>query len=117
MGHLAYQAGVCPAQRFILVGYSQGAAVIHAALGTGNVSWYPGRVQLPGDLAWRISSVLLFGDPLRAVGAGVPGEYAWRTGNWCTGGDPICGGGTNAASHVSYGHSFVAAVDFAAGRL
>ncbi|MCP9619404.1 cutinase family protein [Nocardia otitidiscaviarum] len=117
VGHLAHQAGVCPAQRIILAGYSQGAAVIHAALGTGNVSWYPGRVQLPGDLAWRISSVLLFGDPLRAVGAGVPGEYAWRTGNWCTGGDPICGGGMNAASHVSYGHSFVAAANFAAGRL
>ncbi|GAB4586827.1 cutinase family protein [Nocardia sp. IFM 10818] len=117
VGHMSYQAGACPDQRFVLVGYSQGAAVIHAALGTGTVSWYPGRVQMPGDLGWRISSVLLFGDPMRAAGAGVPGEYAGRTGNWCTGGDPVCGAGVNAASHVAYGDSFVAAANFAADRL
>ncbi|NNH70766.1 cutinase family protein [Nocardia uniformis] len=117
VGHLNYQAATCPGQRFVLVGYSQGAAVVHAALGTGAVNWYPGRVQLPGDIAWRVSAVLLFGDPMRAIGWGVPGEYAGRTGNWCTGGDPICGGGANAASHVAYGHSFVAAANFAADRI
>lgn len=117
VGHLSYQAGACPNQRFILVGYSQGASVVHAALGTGAVSWVGGRVQLPGDLGARVAAVLLFGDPMRAIGWGVPGEYAWRAGNWCTGGDPICGGGMNATSHVSYGDSMVAAANFAADRI
>ncbi|MRH92727.1 cutinase family protein [Nocardia sp. SYP-A9097] len=117
VGHLAAQAAACPAQRFIVVGYSQGAAVVHAALGTGAVTWYPGRVQLPGDLGSRIAAVLLFGDPMRAIGWNVPDWYVGRTGDWCTGGDPVCGAGMNAPSHVSYSDSLVAAANFAAVRI
>lgn len=117
VGHLAAQAAACPDQRFVLVGYSQGAAVVHAALGTGAVSWYPGRVQLPGELGDRVAAILLFGDAMQAAGQSVPGWYAGRTGSWCTGGDPICGAGVNAAAHVSYGGSFVAAANFAADRI
>ncbi|UFS98918.1 cutinase family protein [Nocardia huaxiensis] len=117
VGHLASQADACPGQRFVLVGYSQGAAAIHAALGTGAVAWVAGRVQLPGDLGDRVAAVLLFGDPMRAIGWNVPDAYLWRTGNYCAGGDPVCGGGANAASHVAYGDSFVAAANFAADRI
>ncbi|WP_405136888.1 cutinase family protein [Nocardia sp. NBC_01388] len=117
VGHLAAQAAACPAQQFILVGYSQGAAVVHAALGTGAVSWYPGRVQLPGDLGDRVAAVLLFGDPMRAIGWNVPGPFMSRTGDWCTGGDPICGAGVDANAHVAYGSSFVGAVNFAANHV
>ncbi|WP_067689195.1 cutinase family protein [Nocardia jejuensis] len=114
VSHVSAQAAACPDQQFILVGYSQGAAVVHAALGTGAVS---GHVQLPGYLADRVSSVLLFGDPMRLIGWTVPGGWLGRTGNWCTAGDPVCGGGMNAPAHVSYGGSFVAAANFAAGRV
>lgn len=117
VGHLAAQAAMCPNQRFVLVGYSQGAAVVHAALGTGAVSWTPGRVQLPGELGDRVSAILLFGDPMQAIGWGVPGAYAWRAGIWCTGGDPVCGAGMNSAAHVTYGGSMVAAANFAADRI
>ncbi|MFB7723434.1 cutinase family protein [Nocardia sp. NPDC056100] len=117
VGHMASQAASCPGQRFVLVGYSQGAAVVHAALGTGAMTGYPGRVQLPAYLGDRIAAVLLFGDPMRAIGWTVPGEYAGRTGDWCTGGDPVCGAGWNAPAHVSYSNSFVAAANFAAVRI
>ncbi|MEV6772351.1 cutinase family protein [Nocardia sp. NPDC051030] len=117
VSHLTAQVAACPNQEFILVGYSQGAAVVHAALGTGAVTWYPGRVQLPDYLGDHVASILLFGDPMRAIGWTVPGGWLGKTGNWCTGGDPVCGAGVNSASHVTYGGSFVAAANFAADRI
>lgn len=117
VGHMAAQAAACPDQLFVLIGYSQGAAVVHAALGTGGVSWYPGRVQLPGDLGARVAAVLLFGDPMRGLGWNVPGWFLSRTGDWCTGGDPVCGSGTDANAHVAYGSDLVDAVNFAAAHL
>ncbi|AYF73735.1 cutinase family protein [Nocardia yunnanensis] len=117
VAHLTAQAAACPGQEFVLVGYSQGAAVVHTALGTGAVSWYPGRVQLPDYLGDRVAAVLLFGDPMRAVGWSVPGPFLWRTGDWCTGGDPVCGSGVDADAHVAYGSDLVAAANFAAEHL
>ncbi|WP_084523568.1 cutinase family protein [Nocardia inohanensis] len=117
VSHLTAQAAECPGQAFVLVGYSQGAAVIHAALGTGAVSWYPNRSQLPAYLADHVAAILLFGDPMEAIGWSVPGAYLGRTGSWCTSGDPICGSGSNYYAHVSYSDSFVAAANFAAYRI
>ncbi|MGW4532279.1 cutinase family protein [Nocardia sp. NPDC004340] len=115
--HLIIRAAACPGQQFVLVGYSQGAAVVQAALGTGVVSWYPGRVQLPGYLGDRVAAVLLFGDPVRGLGWNVPGEFLSRTGDWCVGGDPVCGSGLNANAHVAYGSDLVAAANFAADHI
>ncbi|MEC3918714.1 cutinase family protein [Nocardia sp. CDC160] len=117
VGHMESQAAACPGQEFVVIGYSQGAAVVHAALGTGAVTWYPGRVQLPDYLSGRIAAVLLFGDPVRGLGWNVPGQYVSRTGDWCVGGDPVCGSGTDANAHVAYGSDLVAAVNFAADRI
>ncbi|WP_433561299.1 cutinase family protein [Nocardia sp. CA-151230] len=117
VGHLAAAAAACPGQEFVLVGYSQGAAVVHAALGTGVVFWYPGVVQLPGYLGERVAAVLLFGDPMRGLGWNIPGAYQFRTGDWCTGGDPICGSGVDANAHVAYGRDLVDAANFAADRI
>lgn len=117
VSHLTAQVAACPAQRFVLVGYSQGAAVVHAALGTGVVSWYPGRVQLPGYLGDHVSAVLLFGDPVRALGWNVPGAFVSRTGDWCIGGDPVCGAGVDANAHVAYGSDLVDAANFAADHI
>ncbi|MBF6327860.1 cutinase family protein [Nocardia transvalensis] len=117
VAHVAGRAAACPGQRFVLVGYSQGAAVVHTALGTGATEGVPGAVRMDGDLAARVAVVLLFGDPLRLIGWTVPDAYLWRTGNYCTPGDPVCAGGTNPASHVAYGDSFVGAANFAADHL
>ncbi|MGF6886844.1 cutinase [Nocardia sp. GAS34] len=117
VAHVAGQAAACPGQRFVLVGYSQGAVVVHTALGTGITAPIPGAVRLDGALGSRVAAVLLFGDPLRLAGTGVPGEYAARTANYCAPGDPVCAGGLNPAAHVAYGGDFVAAADFTANRL
>ncbi len=115
--HLATEAAACPDQRFVLVGYSQGAVVVHTALGTGITGALPDAVRMNGALGPRVAAILLFGDPLRLAGTGVPGQYAARTANYCTPGDPVCAGGMNPAAHVSYGGDFVAAADFTADRL
>ncbi len=115
--HLLWQAAACPDQRFILVGYSQGAVVTHGVLGTGAVTALGGMAVLPGELASRVAAVLLFGDPVRLIGWHVPGQYAWRTGNYCTGGDPVCGGGLDPTQHGNYGWAMWPAAQFAADRV
>ncbi|MGV9679898.1 cutinase family protein [Nocardia sp. NPDC003482] len=117
VAHLANQAARCRGQRFVVVGYSQGAAVVHTALGTGPTLGVPGGVRLGDDLGGRIAAVLLFGDPMRLIGWNPPDAYLWRTGNYCTAGDPVCAGGLNPAAHVAYGADFAAAANFAADRL
>ncbi|MFJ4657364.1 cutinase family protein [Nocardia sp. NPDC088792] len=117
VNHLTAQAASCPAQRFILVGYSQGAAVVHAALGTGVVAWYPGRVQLPDYLGDKVAAILLFGDPMRALGWSVPDQFLGRTGDWCMAGDPICGGGVDASQHTAYASDLGMAANFAADHV
>ncbi|MEV0247856.1 cutinase family protein [Nocardia sp. NPDC050712] len=115
--HLAHQAAICPGQRFVLVGYSQGALVVHGVLGTGNVSSMGGIHQMPGWIEPRVAAVLLFGDPNRLAGWGVPGEYGWRTGSYCTTGDPICGAGLDWGAHANYGWALWPAANYAAARV
>ncbi|WP_019925719.1 cutinase family protein [Nocardia sp. BMG111209] len=118
VAHMASRVAACPAQRFVLAGYSQGAAVVHTALGTGVTADVPGGVRLSGDLGDRVVAVLLFGDPMRLGGWSVPGPYLGRTGNWCAPGDPVCAGGLDPAAHVvAYGDSIRAAANFTADRL
>ncbi|MEV0293589.1 cutinase family protein [Nocardia sp. NPDC050710] len=115
--HIIGQAARCPDQRFILVGYSQGAAVTHGVLGTGIVTILPGIHTLPVYLESKVAAVLLFGDPLRLIGWNVPGLYAWRTANYCAGGDPICGAGIDPGAHTNYGWAIWPAAWYAADRV
>uniref|UniRef100_UPI003F490D09 cutinase family protein n=1 Tax=Nocardia suismassiliense TaxID=2077092 RepID=UPI003F490D09 len=116
--HLTQQARACPGQRFVLAGYSQGALATHVALGTAFVGWLPGAVVLPAELGDRIAAVVLFGEPLRALGWHVPTPYADRTGNFCSPGDPICDRtGHNPTAHVAYGDHIRDAVQFTADRI
>ncbi|GAB4590078.1 cutinase family protein [Nocardia sp. IFM 10818] len=118
VAHLTQQAQACPGQRFVLVGYSQGAVVVHAALGTGAAMWIPGVVVMPDWLGDRVDAILLFGDPARLLGAAVPERYLTRTGSWCIDGDPVCQpGGNTPAAHVAYGAALVEAADFTAGQV
>ncbi|WP_067478034.1 cutinase family protein [Nocardia amamiensis] len=115
--HMLWQAAMCPEQRFVLVGFSQGAVVAHGVLGTGVVTALGGIHSLPGELESRVAAVLLFGDPVHLLGWNVPGHYAWRTGNYCTSGDPVCEGGIHPAAHTNYGWAMWPAVRFAASRV
>ncbi len=117
VAHVAGRAAVCPDERFILAGYSLGAGVVHAALGTGIVAGLPGVVQLPGDLVDRVAVVLLFGDPLRFIGWRVPDRYLDRTADFCAAGDPVCGGGIDPTAHARYSDFIGAAVGFSAAHL
>ncbi len=115
--HVISAAAHCPDQRFVLVGYSQGAIVVHGVLGTPTVTALPGTHTLPGSFESSIAAILLFGDPLETVGPGVPAPYAQRTGHYCAGGDPICGAGVVSAAHTEYGWAMDSAADFVAARL
>ncbi|MGW4770385.1 cutinase family protein [Nocardia sp. NPDC004278] len=117
VAHVADQAAACPNEEFILAGYSLGAGVVHAALGTGIVAGLPGVVQLPGDLVGRVAVVLLFGDPLRLLGSSVPDQYLNRTADFCVAGDPVCGGGVDPTAHARYEDFIGAAVGFSAAHL
>lgn len=115
--HLNTQAEQCPDQNFLIEGYSQGAAVVHAALSADPASMIPGTAHLSPWIYPRIKVVLLFGDPLRLIGSGsLPGP--WSVGSWCTDGDPVCQpGGLKALAHVSYSDTIAAAAQLAANSL
>jgi cutinase len=50
--HLTEQSKKCPEQKFVMVGYSQGADVHHNAM-----------VKIDGELYGRIVGLVMFGDP------------------------------------------------------
>ncbi|MEU5550227.1 cutinase family protein [Micromonospora sp. NPDC047793] len=125
-------AAQCPGTRFVLMGYSQGADVMGDALaGTG--SRLGGRTGLPADLATRVSSVLLFGDPSFTAGepfnvtagrrsgifprgAGRLNGFADRIQSYCNANDRFCQGGFSFAAHVNYQGFHPQATRFAAAR-
>ncbi|WP_433727322.1 cutinase family protein [Nocardia sp. CA-129566] len=117
VAHVVDRAAACPAEEFILVGYSLGAGVVHAALGTDIVTGLPGVARLPGDLVDRVAVILLFGDPLRLIGWSVPDQYSNRTADFCAAGDPVCGGGVDPTAHTHYGDFIGAAVGFSAAHV
>jgi cutinase len=121
VNHVKTQAAACPGQRFVLVGYSQGANVVDNSIGIssdGALVGGPIVATIPGDLAPRIAAILLFGNPIRAVGRQVTGPYQSRTKDYCATGDPICQfGGTDILAHLSYGNQADDAAGFVAGKV
>ncbi len=119
VGHITGLASACPGTRFIVVGYSQGAVVVHTAFGTVLTGAMPGATQLPPEFADRIAVVLLFGDPLRLIGQDfLPDPYQARLGSWCQIADPVCEpGGNIPAAHVTYAAHVAEAAWFAASRI
>ncbi|MEU6139744.1 cutinase family protein [Streptomyces sp. NPDC047081] len=121
VNHVNSQAAACPNQRFILVGYSQGANVVDNSIGIssdGAVVGSPIVATIPAALAPRVAAVLLFGNPIRALGKSVTGTYQSRTIDFCAQGDPICqNGGGDVLAHLSYTSDAGAAADFAATKV
>ncbi|MEV6628353.1 cutinase family protein [Amycolatopsis sp. NPDC051106] len=121
VNHVKAQAAACPQQRFVLVGYSQGANVVDNSIGVssdGAVVGGPIVATIPAELAPRIAAVLLFGNPIRAIGRQVTGPYQSRTKDYCAAGDPVCQpGGANFLAHLSYGGDAADAAAFAASKV
>ncbi|MER6787246.1 cutinase family protein [Streptomyces sp. NPDC000658] len=121
VNHVKSQAAACPNQRFVLVGYSQGANVVDNSIGVssaGAVVGSPIVATIPAALEPRVAAVLLFGNPIRALGKSVTGVYQGRTVDFCAHGDPICeNGGDDVLAHLGYTANADAAAVFAAGRV
>ncbi|MCR6485186.1 cutinase family protein [Amycolatopsis sp. OK19-0408] len=121
VNHVKTQAAACPQQRFVLVGYSQGANVVDNSIGIssdGAIVGGPIVATIPAELAPRIAAILVFGNPIRSVGREITGPYQSRTKDYCADGDPICqAGGANFLAHLSYGGDASDAAAFAASKV
>lgn len=120
---IASVSAVCPGTRFVLGGYSQGAAVVDMLAGVpplgdriGDIGSAP---PLPGNLASDVAAVAVFGNPAAKFGNPVSarGLFAGRGIDLCSDGDPICSNGRNPFAHTHYETSpFIGqAASFAAG--
>ncbi len=94
----------CPNTRFVLGGYSQGAAVVDMLLGIPPLGEKVGDVgsgsPLPQNLTNRVAAVAVFGNPSTKFGK--PVTFAGRGIDLCNNGDPICSQGRNPFAHTSY---------------
>ncbi|MEU0178774.1 cutinase family protein [Streptomyces massasporeus] len=121
VNHVKSQAAACPNQKFVLVGYSQGANVVDNSIGissAGAVVGSPIVATLPAAVEPKVAAVLLFGNPIRALGKSVTGTYQSRTLDLCAKGDPVCeSGGGDVGAHLSYRDDAEEAATFAAGRI
>jgi cutinase len=119
--HVTGQAAACPNQKFVLVGYSQGASVIDGAVGvdtTGTINGSPPPAVIPTALEPRIAAVTLFGNPITAVGRTVPPQYLSRTRDFCQNGDPACqADGTDIFAHLLYFLDAPTAAAFIRGKV
>ncbi|KAK0390631.1 hypothetical protein NLU13_0135 [Sarocladium strictum] len=82
VSRLRAQSALCPNQTFSLVGYSQGAAVMHAA-----------AEDIPAALYPKIKSLVMFGDGVLRLGAErarFPAGLDEKTRQVCADGDPTC---------------------------
>ncbi|KAE8401018.1 cutinase-domain-containing protein [Aspergillus pseudonomiae] len=91
----------CPDTKLIMSGYSQGCQVVHNAV-----------EQLPAEIASKISSVLLFGDPYE--GKPFPNVDASRVKTVCHAGDTICNNSIIILpAHLTYAVNVAEAAAFA----
>jgi cutinase len=82
VSRLRAQSAACPDQTFALVGYSQGASVMHAAVDDIPKSLYP-----------KIKSLVMFGDGALRLGASrarFPAGLDEKARQVCADGDPVC---------------------------
>jgi hypothetical protein len=100
--HLNEQTKKCPKQKFSLIGYSQGADVMHGA-----------SVQLPASVFPSIVALVMFGDPgnrglnarspLGGIVPAFPADLGKKLKENCEKGDPVCtNSGSVIGDHLTY---------------
>ena len=123
---LVTMAQSCPSTRFVLGGYSQGAAVVDMLMGIPPLGSKVGDVgsapPLPFSLADRVAAVAVFGNPATKFGNPVStavAPFAGKAIDLCNDGDPICSQGRNPLAHVGYEKTDLVsqAVGFVSGML
>jgi cutinase len=112
----------CPGTRFVLGGYSQGAAVIDMLAGIPPLGNKIGEVgsapPLPVALDGNVAAVAVFGNPSAKFSIPITNStFSGRAVDLCADGDPICSDGRNPFAHTHYESSaFVPqAANFVAG--
>jgi cutinase len=123
---LATMSKTCPNTRFVLGGYSQGAAVMDMLLGIPPLGEKVGDVgsapPMPQSLASKVAAVAVFGNPATKFGnpatVALP-PFAGKVIDLCNPGDPICSQGRNPLAHVGYEKTDLVsqAVGFVSGML
>jgi hypothetical protein len=115
---LTSQSAACPAQKFVLLGYSQGAIVAGDTLGGGS---FTASAPLNSAIAAKVVAVVMWGDPrfnsaepfdAGTFKAGVNGTFARTTGalktfnariqDFCLAEDGVCQG--NGTLNINAGH-------------
>ncbi len=123
---IAAVSQACPDTRFVLGGYSQGAAVVDMLLGVPPLGNKVGDVgsapPMPQSLASKVAAVAVFGNPATKFGnpasVALP-PFTGKVIDLCNPGDPICSQGRNPLAHVSYEKTDLVsqAVGFVSGLL
>jgi len=94
VNRLTQQIKACPEQKFAIVGYSQGAAVMHSA-----------AVKFDEAMTSKVLAAVMFGDPAfrGTSGPGFPGPLQARLKENCHPGDPVCDpNGGEFSGHLQY---------------
>jgi acetylxylan esterase len=129
----------CPSERFVLVGYSQGAQVVGDALGGGGGGnlGTPATPGVSAAIAAKVIAVVQMGDPRRVPGLSFdvgtdPGAtglfprpsseslapFASKIESYCDTGDPFCADGTDLEAHLDYTTKYdTAASQFVTAKL
>ncbi|KAJ5131166.1 uncharacterized protein N7515_007205 [Penicillium bovifimosum] len=128
----------CPSSKLVLVGYSQGAEIMDAALcggGVPNQGYTNTAVQLSASAVNMVKAAILMGDPLFKAGlsyevgtcaaggfdARPSGFYcpsASKIQSYCDSSDPYCCNGNNGATHQGYGAEYGSqAISFVRSKL
>ncbi|CAN5608092.1 cutinase family protein [soil metagenome] len=123
--HILAMSSQCPDTRFLLGGYSQGAAVVDMLGGIPPLGNKIGEVgsgpPLPGNVAGKVAAVAVFGNPSAKFSNPINNSYLFggRALDLCGDGDPICSDGRNPFAHTHYESSGFPgqAANFAAGLL
>ncbi|KAI0400908.1 cutinase [Xylaria palmicola] len=105
---IAKAAADCPSSKLVLSGYSQGAALVHAA-----------AKLLTAPVAARVAAAVTYGDTRKKQDGGViPGIAASRTLILCHDGDLVCQGTLIIVdAHHDYDDLAPTAVNFIAGKV
>jgi cutinase len=100
-------SSACPNTKFVLGGYSQGAAVVDMLAGIPPLGNKIGEVgsapPLPASLDPRVAAVAVFGNPSAKFSIPITNSvFGGRAIDLCADGDPICSGGRNPFAHTHY---------------